>query len=569
MARSPKHITRLLAIIAGLVLLNILSSYVFKRFDLTQDKRYTLSEAAKETIAEADSPIVIDIFLKGNFPPEFRRLQQETEQLLEEFKAYNSNINYQFINPLEAEENREEIQEQMRNFGLTAAQVEVQDNGKVSTELVYPWALAYYNNKTVKIPLLKNQLGSTTEERVNNSIQNLEYAFADGFSKLTQPKRRKVAVLKGNGELDDRFVADFFSTLREYYFIAPFTLDSAAVSPQRTLDQLKGFDLVVSAAPTEPFSDTEKYILDQYTMNGGASLWLVDATENRIDTLSGNTFAFGKDLNLNDFFFKYGIRVNPNLVKDIYAAPIVLASGQERESQYNRYPWFYNPLSSSANNHPVVTNIEAVKFEYASALDTLPNGISKTVLLSTSPITQIVGLPTEINIDKEIPENLKVINEGPDPNKFKAGEVPLAVLLEGEFTSVFNNRVKPFKLTEDKTSSPPTRMVVISDGDVIRNQLDRGRPLELGFDKWTQSFYGNKEFLLNTVNYLLDDSGLINIRTKEIAVAFLDPQKTSEERSKWQILNMLLPLGLLAVFGILFQYLRKRKYRQKATGSAV
>lgn len=561
MGGSRKHIVQLFMLVAAIVLLNVISSFVYKRFDLTQDKRYTLSEAAKETIAEANSPMVIDIFLKGNFPPEFRRLQQETEQLLEEFKAYNPNINYQFINPLENEEDRENIQEQMRNFGLTAAQVEVQENGKISTELVYPWALAYYNDKTVKIPLLKNQLGSTTEERVNNSIQNLEYAFADGFSKLTQPKRRKVAVLKGNGQLDDRYVADFFSTLRDYYFIAPYTLDSAAVSPQRTLDQLKEFDLIVSAGPTQSFSETEKYILDQYTMNGGASLWLVDATENRIDTVSGNTFAFGKDLNLNDFFFKYGIRINPNLVKDIYAAPIVLASGQERESQYNRYPWFFNPLSSSANNHPVVTNIEAVKFEYASAIDTLPNGIDKTVLLSSSPISQLIGLPAEINIDKEIPENLKVINEGPDPGKFTAGEVPLAVLLEGKFTSVYNNRVKPVKLAEDKSTSAPTRMVVISDGDVIRNQLDRGRPLELGFDKWTQSFYGNKEFLLNTVNYLLDDSGLINIRTKEIAVAFLDPQKTSEERSKWQILNVLLPLGLLAVFGVSFQYLRKRKYQ--------
>ncbi|MBT8263261.1 MAG: gliding motility-associated ABC transporter substrate-binding protein GldG [Bacteroidia bacterium] len=562
MARKQNHTVNLVLLIVAIILLNVLGNFVYKRFDLTQDKRYTLSEAAKETIADVDSPVVIDVFLKGKFPAEFRRLQQETRQLLEEFSDYNSNIRYKFIDPIETEENREAIQVQMRDFGLTAAQVEVQEGGKISTELVYPWALAYYNDKTVKIPLLKNQLGTTPEERVNNSIQNLEYAFADGFSKLAKPKRRKVAVLKGNGELDDRFVADFFSTLRDYYFIAPFTLDSAAVAPQKTLTQLNEFDLIVAASPTQPFSDQEKYILDQYTMNGGSSLWLVDATENRVDTLSGKTFAFGKDLNLNDFFFKYGIRINPNLVKDIYAAPIVLASGNERESQYNRYPWFYNPLSSSANNHPVVTNIEAVKFEYASAIDTLPNNIRKTVLLSSSPITSIIGLPAEINIDKEIPENLKVINEGPDPSKFTAGETPLAVLLEGEFTSVFNNRVKPFSYPEDKTSSVSTKMLVVSDGDVIRNQLDRGRPLELGFDKWTQSFYGNKEFLLNAVNYLLDDSGLINIRTKEIAIPFLDPQKTSEKRSSWQIINLLLPLGLLAIFGFIFQYIRKRKYRQ-------
>ncbi len=560
MEKKQSYIFHLPLLVIALILINIAGSYVYERFDLTQDKRYTLSAAAKETIGEVDSPIVVDVFLEGNFPSEFKRLQTETRQILEEFAAFNPNVKYEFINPLEGDESTDVIRQQMKAFGLTAAQVEVQDNGKVSTELVYPWALAYYNEKTVKIPLLKNQLGSTQEERINNSIQNLEYAFADGFSKLTKPKRRKVAVLKGNGQLDDRYIADFFGTLRDYYYIAPFTLDSATVNPKGTLAQLSDYDLVVSAGPTEAFSDSEKYILDQYTMQGGASLWLVNATENRVDTISGNTFAFGRDLNLTDFFFKYGLRINPNLLKDIYAAPIVLASGNENDSQYDRYPWFYSPLSSSANNHPIVTNIEAVKFEYVSGIDTLKNGIEKTILLSTSPISREVGLPAEISIDKEIPENLKVIREGPDPERFNAGETPIAVLLEGEFPSVFTNRVKPFKLESDKSVSSPTRMVVISDGDVIRNQLDRGRPLELGFDKWTQSFYGNKEFLLNTVNYLLDDSGLINIRTKEIAVPFLDKQKTAVERSKWQLINLLLPLALLLIFGMFFQYMRKRKY---------
>jgi len=542
--------------------LNWLGNIVYKRFDLTQDKRYTLTEASKNTLATVNAPMVIDVFLEGDFPPEFRRLKQETKQLLEEFKAYNPNIAFEFINPLEGDADQAAVQQQMQLFGLTAAQVEVKENGKVSSELVYPWALAYYNDKTVKIPLLKNQLGATSEERVSSSLQNLEYAFADGFSKLARPKSRKVAVLKGNGQLDDRYIADFFSSLREYYFIAQFTLDSAAVNPTKTLNDLKDFDLIVSAQPTDAFSDSEKYILDQYTMNGGASLWLLDATTQRIDTVSGNAFAFGVDLGLNDFFFKYGIRVNPNLVKDAYSAPITLATGQEQESQYSRYPWFYYPLSASANNHPIVTNIEAVKFDYASAIDTLPNSLKKTILLSSSPITKIVGLPVEIAVDKEVNKNLKVVNEGPNPSEFNGGETSLAVLLEGEFPSVFANRVKPFRVSEDKKISSPTKMVVISDGDVIKNQLDRGRPLELGFDKWTNSFYGNKEFLLNTVNYLLDDSGLINIRTKEIAVPFLDPQRSAEERTKWQVLNLLLPLSLLVLFGLGFSFLRKRKYRR-------
>ncbi len=555
-----KDIVSIAVLAAGLILLNVLGNYFYKRFDLTQDKRFTLSEEAKEIVDYVDSPIIVDVFLKGNFPPEFRRLQSETEQLLEEFSAYNSNIKFEFVNP--TEKGNEAFQSQFEKFGLTPAQVSVTESGKQSTELVYPWALAHHNGKSVKIPLLKNQLGATSEERVNSSLQNLQYAFADGFKKLATDKSRKIAVLKGNGEYDDRYIADFFATLRDYYFIAPFTLDSVATNPEKTLDALNGFDLIVAAQPTEPFSDAEKYVLDQFIMNGGKSLWLMDATQMQMDTISGNMFAFGKDLNLNDFFFKYGIRINPNLVKDVYSAPIVLASGDEREAQYNRYPWFFSPLSSSANNHPIVSNIEAVKFDYASAIDTLPNNIEKTVLLSTSPISKIVGLPFPIDFDVEIPKNLQVVNEGPDPNEYNAGEIPLAVLLEGKFTSVYKNRVKPISLNGVKNidDGKVSKMVVISDGDIIKNQLQGSRPLELGFDKMTNQFYGNKEFLLNTVNYLLDDSGLINIRTRQIAVPFLDPQKTVEQRTKWQVLNLLLPLGLLTLFRIGFVVYRKRRY---------
>ena len=556
-----KHIINFSVLVAGLILLNIFGNYFYKRFDLTQDKRFTLSEAAKNIIESVDSPIVIDVFLKGNFPPEFKRLQSETEQLLEEFSAFNSNINYEFINPLENEENPVAIQQQLQQMGLTTAQVEVRENGKVSTELLYPWALAYYKDKTVKIPLLKNQLGITSEERVNNSIQNLEYAFADSFNKLVFPKKRKIAVLKGNGELEDRYIADFFKTLKEYYYIAPFTLDSVPTSPVKTLTELKKYDMVVVAQPSEAFSDSEKYILDQYTMSGGASLWLLDATEQQIDPASGKTYAVARDLKLNDLFFKYGLRINSNLIKDVVSAPIVLASGNENESQYNRYPWFYFPLSASDNTHPIVTNIEAVKFEYTSGIDTLPNAIKKTVLLSSSSITKLVGLPNEVSYDIDIPKYLKVMEEGPLPQEFSAGAQPLAVLLEGEFTSAFANRIKPFKLSKDKQFSISNRMVVVSDGDIIKNQFQGNRPLEVGFDKMTQTMYGNKDFLLNTVNYLLDDSGLINIRTKEIAVPFLDPQKTAAERTKWQLINLLLPLGLLVLFGFGFNYYRKRKYR--------
>ena len=553
----------LIIIFVGLLVVNFIASNFYIRFDLTEDKRYTLSEAAKNTLKDVDSPVFIEVFLKGEFPSEFVRLKAETRQILEEFKAENTNVVFEFIDPFENEANPEEIKKQLFSLGIIPAQAQVRENGKTSQVFVYPWALAYYNNKTVRIPLLKNQLGTTSEERVNNSVQNLEYAFADGFNKLVSPKKRKVAVLKGNGELQDGELADFIKTLKEYYFTAAFTLDSAVTSPTKVIKQIKDFDLLVIAKPTEAFSDTEKYILDQYTMNGGKSLWLIDAVTMDSDSLfnTGNTLAIPRDLRLTDFFFKYGIRINKNLVNDLYSAPIVLASGAGNNTQYEKYHWFYNPLSASTNSHPIVDNIEAVKFEYASDIDTLSNSIKKTVLLSSSKITKLVGTPSEIKLDY-INTFSAIVNEGPNPQEYASGERPMAVLLEGTFTSVYNNRVKPFIYSEDKSESVDTKMVVISDGDVIKNQFQGNRPLELGFDKWTNTFYGNKEFLLNTVNYLLDDTGLINIRSKEISVAFLDPQKTANERTKWQLLNVLVPLLLLGVFGFLFKYVRKRRFAQ-------
>ena len=542
--------------ILGIILINIIGSYFYKRFDLTQDQRYTLSNAAKETIATINIPIFIDVFLEGDLPSEFKRLQIETKQLLEEFEAYNPNVKFKFVNTSE----EKGAIESLVKFGAKPAQIEIKQNGKTSIQQVFPWAIASFNGNYIKIPLLKNQLGVSSEERINNSVQNLEYAFADGFNQLIQPKKRKIAVLKGNGELEDKYVADFFSTLRDYYYIAAFTLDSVAEKPKKTLAQIKQFDLLVIANPTEQFTEEEKYILDQYVMSGGASLWLVDAVELVSDSVSGNNFAFGKDLNLTDFFFKYGIRINPNLVKDLYSAPILLATGNERDSQYNKYPWLYSPLSNNRLSHPIVTNIEAVKFDYASSIDTLPNSVKKTILLSSSQVSKIVGMPKEINITKEINKNLTIINDGPSPEEFNTGEIPLAVLLEGSFNSVYSNRIKPFKIVNNLERSKETKMVVISDGSIIKNQFQGNRPLELGFDKWTNTLYGNKEFLLNTVNYLLDDTGLINIRSKEISVAFLDPVKVAKNRFFWQWVNLLLPLSLICLFGLVFNYLRKKKY---------
>lgn len=548
--------TKIIGLFIGALALNIASASFFMRADLTQDKRYTLSDASLNIIKDLESPIIIDIFLKGeDFPSEFRRLQRETKQLLEEFSAKNNNVLFNFINPLEDETTRERNIKQLNKRGLTPMQLSVSESGKSSKAIIFPWALASYNGQTVTIPLIKNKIGASQQELVSNSVQHLEYAFADGFNKLTQPKKRKIAILKGNKQLEDKYITDIAKKLGEYYFIAPFTLDSVANNPQKTLKDLNKFDLIISAKPTEAFSENEKLVIDQFTMHGGKSLWLIDAVAMEKDSLynnSGSNVAIARDLNLTDLFFNYGVRVNPVMVSTLYSAPITLAMGEGSQSQFQHLKWPYSPLASTNSNHPIVNNLNLVKFDFANQIDTLKNNIKKTILLESAPLTKLEGTPKQIS--------LNLVTKNQDPKGFNKGNQTLAVLLEGEFISAYKNRVKPFDLAKEKNTSKPTKMVIIADGDIIKNDVVKNIPQELGFDRWTGQTYGNKEFLLNTVNYLLDDDGLINIRSKEIAVAFLDQEKIVAQKTKWQLINILLPLLLLAVFGFVFNYLRKKKY---------
>ena len=551
-----KHLKHIAVLLIALIAINYISSFAFKRFDLTEDKRYTLSEATINIIKNVNSPIAIDVFLSGDdFPSEFRRLQNETKQLLEEFSTENSNIIFNFINPLEDDATRERHIQQLTDRGLTPMQLSVQENGKASQAIIFPWALASYNGETVIISLVKNKIGASQQDLVTNSVQHLEYAFADGFSKLINPKHKKIAFLIGNGELKGRYTESFRRILSEYYKIAPFTLDSVAKNPEKTLKQLDSFDLIISAKPTEAFTEEEKLVLDQYTMNGGKSLWLIDAVAMEKDSLyndRGKNFATSRDLNITDFFFKYGVRINPVIVSTLYSAPITLAMGEGSESQFQHLRWPYAPLASSNDNHPIVNNLNLVKFDFANQIDTLKNDIKKTILLESAPLTKLEGTPREIS--------LEIVTQDLDPATFNKGNQTLAVLLEGEFTSVYANRVKPFKLQKEINKSVPTKMIVIADGDVIKNDVFKNAPQELGFDRWTGQTYGNKEFLLNAVNYLLDDNGLINIRSKEITVEFLNQEKIADEKTKWQALNILLPLLLLGAFGVLFNYFRRKKY---------
>ncbi len=554
---QKKSAIQLVVFLIALIAINLVSFYSFKRFDLTKDKRYTLSETSLDIIKNINSPLLIDVFLEGNFPPEFRRLQDETKQLLEEFSAYNPNIVFQFVNPIENEDDRVPTMKQFYERGMQPLSITVEDKAKQSQEVVFPWAVATYGEKGTKIPLLKNLMGATTEEKVISSVQHLEYAFAEAFYKISTEKLKKIAVIKGNGELEDIYIADFLKTIRETYYIGTFTLDSVALKPKESLAALKKYDLIVVAKPTEAFSDEEKFVLDQYTINGGKSLWLLDNVVANFEDMqneTGSTVAYYKDLNLEDLFFKYGIRLKPLLIKDEQAIPIKLASGQQgSETQYDQYFWKYSPFVYPKSEHPVVKNMEGIKFEFASPIELLKNDISKTVLLTSSEYSRPVGTPSEIS--------LETVTEETKPEDYlNKGFMPVAVLLEGKFISMYKNRVLPFKDASFQEQGIDNKMIVISDGDIIKNQIDKGLPLELGFDKWTNNLYGNKEFMLNCVNYLLDDNGLINIRSKDVDLPLLDKEKVYSNYTWAQFITIGLPLLLLTIFGIVFNYLRKRKY---------
>ena len=560
MKTANNNIKKIALTIGFILILNLASHFLYKRFDLTADKRYTLSHTSLNIVAEVKEPLYIDVFLEGDFPGEFKKLQTETQQLLEEFKSQNSNVIFQFVNPLEKEEERDSIMQSFIQRGLTPVNVTVNDKGQQTQEVLFPWAIASCGNRSVKVPLLKNMMGASTAEKVVSSVQHLEYAFANAINTVSKDKQKKVVIINGNGELEDRYIADFIKTVRDNYFIAPFTLDSVSKTPVRTLEQLKKYDLAIIAKPTEAFSDEEKQVLDQYIINGGKTIWLVDQVNMEIDSLyneTGTNLAFPRDLNLNDMFFKYGIRIRPGLIKDLVATPIILETGEPGSgTQKVQLPWYLSPMiypSQDANN-PIVTNLDGIKFQFSSPIEPLKNDIKKTILLQSSQYSKLIGAPFEVS--------LRMASEELGPKDFTgSGNYPVAVLLEGKFHSVYENRVLPFKDTSFKNIGKENKMIVISDGDVIKNQLDKdGREVELGLDQRSGILYANKDFMMNCVNYLLDDNGLINIRSKEVNLPILDKEKVYASYTQSQVITVAVPIFILLFFGVAFTFLRKRKY---------
>ena len=549
---------QLFSAIIIVVLINVIGNYVFHRFDLTAEKRYSLSAATKKLLKELDDVVYFKVYLEGEFPAGFKRLRSETKEMLDEFRAYaGDNIQYTFINPSQNEDvnKNTEVYEQLYKAGLLPTSLQVKTENGEQNQIIFPGALVTYHEKTFPLQLLKAQVALGEEEVLNGSIENLEFEFASTILKLTTKVKDKIAIVEGHGELNAKNLEDITKALEEYYVVERVRLNNQLFS-------LRGFKAAIIAKPDSSFDEKDKYILDQFVMKGGRTLWLIDPVMASMDSLTKNNVTLGlaNPINLEDIIFKYGVRMNTNLVLDVQSAPIpVLAGYQGNQPQYKYYPWVYFPVAFPFCDHPIVKNLNAVKFEFASGIDTLNNReIKKTILLASSQYSRSVNTPARID--------LSILKKNPNPKEYYRKNIPLAVLLEGEFESVFKNRVAPAVSTSEemafKAQGVKTAMIIVSDGDVIKNQVQSstGKVYPLGYDRYTQQQFGNKTFILNCMNYLLDDSGLITVRTRDIQIRLLNKTIISEQKLKWQLICILSPIIIIMLYGLFSGWLRKKRY---------
>jgi ABC-2 type transport system permease protein len=570
----PGSIIQLVLGIAIIVLINVVSSYLFTRLDLTSEKRYSLSPATKSMLSEIDDIVFFRVYLEGEFPAGFKRLSRETRDLLNEFRAFNRNIEYEFINPSAESDpgQRQRIYNMLVDKGLEPTDLQVKTKDGTQQRMIFPGAIATYRNREAPLSLLSSKRGAPPEEILNNSIQNLEFALADAIRKLVASRRPNIAFIEGHGELDKNQTADAYLALSEYYNVSRVRLDEKlnSLSERQQVDSSttrisNKYEAVIIAKPDSLFSEKDKFIIDQFIMRGGKILWLVDKVATDMDSLqqSSETIGLPKELGLTDMFFNYGFRINPSLVMDLSALPIPVNAGNiGGQPKFEYYPWYYFPIITPLSANPIVRNLNAIKTEFVSSIDFVESSpdIDKEFLLHTSRYSRVVNAPVFIS--------LEILGEHPDERLYRTENVPVAALIEGVFPSLYNNRIPP-ELIESpeidfKAESAKTKMIIISDGDVIKNQmqLNRGNylPLPLGYDKFTGQQFGNKELILNVMNYLTDDSGLISIRSRELKLRLLDRQRVENERAYWQVFNTVLPILLVIIFGFFRLMLRKRRY---------
>lgn len=555
-----------------IVVLNIIGSFIFTRFDLTSEKRFTLSPATKDILSNLDDYVTFRVYLEGEFPAGFKNLRRETKEMLNEFRAYSKYIEYEFINPSESDSKaeRDETFKILIERGLSPTDLQVRTNEGTQQKVIFPGTLVMYRDKELAVDLLENQINTAPEMALNNSVQNLEFKLADVIKKLSQLQKPSVAFIQGHGELNENELFDIIETLQKNYRVEQIEIMGNVGALTRRSDPdtqgnirvLPNFDAIVIAKPTSSFDEKDKFIIDQYIMYGGKVLWLIDPVLASMDSLqmSESTVGISRDLNLDDQLFTYGVRLNNSLILDLNSASIPLRTGQVGgQAQIEFFKWHYFPMLTEASQHPISRNINSIKSEFVSPVDTIAvKGIRKTALLQTSAYSRLAPTPALIT--------LAMLREKADARMYNKPGQKAAWLLEGRFESLYKNRISP-QIAESKEvafleKGTQTSMIVVADGDIIRNQfhVPQGYPLPLGFDQYTRQTFGNKDFILNAINYLTDGSGLISIRSRELKIRLLDSKKVGDSRVIWQFVNTVFPVLIVIIFGIIRAYFRKKRY---------
>ncbi len=567
------YFVQLLIVITIIIVVNIISSNIFTRIDLTSEKRYTLSESSQELLKDVDDIVYFRVFLDGDFPAGFKRLRRETKELLDEFRAYNKNIEYEFINPSSSESDKERnaTYQLLVEQGLNPTNLQVKTKGGLDQQVIFPGALVSYQNNEMPVELLDAQINTPPEAALNNSIQNLEFKFASVISGLIKSVKPNIAFIEGHGELDDQETYDITIALQDNYVVDRLSLDgkinsllvrSLVDSASQKYNIRPKYAAIIIAKPDTVFSQKDKFIIDQYIMYGGKVMWLIDPVFASMDSIQSkeNTVSVENNLDLQIQLFNYGVRINRDLVLDLNGLPIPIRTGQVGgQAQIDFFPWYYFPVIMPTSKHPIVKNLNAIKTQFVSSIDTTSaKNVQKTILLKTSDYSKIEGVPSMIS--------LRLLTEEPDIIAYPGPPQAIAVLLEGVFQSDFRNRIPQAIVTDKeigfKERSVPTSMIVVSDGDIIKNQfhIPKGYPLPLGFDQFTGETFGNKDFILNALNYLTDGPGLISLRSREMKLRLLDKTKISSNRIIWQLVNLLVPVIFVLLIGVLLVWLRKRKY---------
>ncbi len=558
-----QQIIKLLFLVASIILIGFVSNQVFFRIDLTGDKRYTLSDVSLDILNDLDDVVFVRVYLDGDLPVGFRRMRNSIREMLDEFRAVAGNrIQYEFIDPLGIVDRdvREDLHRELYRKGLRPANIEISERGGGrSQKLAFPGALVTYKGMEMAVNLLKNNPALPAEQNLNNSVQGLEYELISSFYSMLSPEAKKVAFLEGHGELDELLVAGISDAIVNYYDIYRGRID------ERNLRSLDDYDAVIIAKPLLPFSETEKYIIDQYIMNGGRVMWFIDPVAIDLDSLTyqSEAVALINDLNLDDQLFRYGVRLNPSLVMDMNCLiiPVNVALADEA-ARFVPAPWYYSPLLAGNEQHPVTRGLNYVKAEFASVIDTVGTDprVKREVLLRTSGDTRVVNAPMLVS--------LETARRQPDRREYNMPHQPVAVMLEGQFTSVFSNRlISGIIGREDpqfRESGDETRMLVVADGDIIRNDITVPggvpEPLPLGYDRYSGQTFGNREFIINALNYLLDEYDLMELRTRELQLRLLDRARVREQMTFWQTINLAIPVILVVLSGLIYNWLRKRKF---------